>query len=188
MYTSTSAIIQDNNSIFAYQIYFNLQNRYLNFFYLFHSNIFYLLPSKYTCTLGTSLTRKFSTKFEKRISSSINLKNVSSSTIFRRSWWGEEKNLVTTPITCIVIGIRRLTINLVFASVVDSMHIAWGSIFHHFSSLPSFSFPFLLFVTVFHTRTIYTYIYSPRTPVIKPLSRTKRVTMERWLLEILFVL
>lgn len=128
------------------------------FFYLFHSNIFYLLPSKYTCTLGTSLTRKFSTKFEKRISSSINLKNVSSSTIFRRSWWGEEKNLVTTPITCIVIGIRRLTINLVFASVVDSMHIAWGSIFHHFSSLPSFSFPFLLFVTVFHTRTIYTYI------------------------------
>lgn len=92
MYTSTSAIIQAcNNSIFAYQIYFNLQNRYLNFFYLFHSNIFYLLPSKYTCTLGTSLTRKFSTKFEKRISSSINLKNVSSSTIFRRSWWGGGK-------------------------------------------------------------------------------------------------
>lgn len=31
MYTSTSAIIQAcNNSIFAYQIYFNLQNRYLS--------------------------------------------------------------------------------------------------------------------------------------------------------------
>lgn len=158
MYTSTSAIIQAcNNSIFAYQIYFNLQNRYLNFFiYFIQTFSTFFHPN--TCTLGTSLTRKFSTKFEKRISSSINLKNVSSSTIFRRSWWGEEKNLVTTPITCIVIGIRRLTINLVFASVVDSMHIAWGSIFHHFSSLPSFSFPFLLFVTVFHTRTIYTYI------------------------------
>lgn len=36
MYTSTSAIIQAcNNSIFAYQIYFNLQNRYLNFFIYF---------------------------------------------------------------------------------------------------------------------------------------------------------
>lgn len=155
MYTSTSAIIQAcNNSIFAYQIYFNLQNRYLSISFK------HFLPSSIQIYvyLGTSLTRKFSTKFEKRISSSINLKNVSSSTIFRRSWWGEEKNLVTTPITCIVIGIRRLTINLVFASIVDSMHIAWGSIFHHFSSLPSFSFPFLLFVTVFHTRTIYTYI------------------------------
>lgn len=72
----------------------------------------------------------------------------------------KEKNLLTTPITCIVIGIRRLTINLAFASVVDSMHIAWASIFHHFSSLPSFFLFLLLFITVFHTRIDYIYIYN----------------------------
>lgn len=179
MYTSTSAIIQACNNSNSNYKHFCISNllqpseSLFKFFYLFSFKHFIPSSIQIYTRKRWYILHKILDKIRK--------------TNFIIDQF-KEKNLLTTPITCIVIGIRRLTINLAFASVVDSMHIAWASIFHHFSSLPSFSFFLLFFITVFHTRIDYIYIIMPSKPVIKPLSRTKRVTMERWLLEILFVL